>query len=298
MRPGRRRGGWPRGRRGGWRAGSRGSARRGPAAGRPGSRRCGCASHSATKAGMPSRSILSARASSAARRSLRAAGSAMPGEGLSRTSRADDVGMRDREAERDPGAERVADDVGGRGAEAAEDRGQVVGRPLDGHAARVGGVGSAVARQVHDDDPERACERRGMTRPRRAAAREAMDQQQRRPRAARPRPPSGGRRRPAGSRPDRRRDDRGDLAMERDIAHAIGAQLEHLDPRAPDRPFDLRPEIPGPTTRCSPPNAVTIGAKSIPCGVPNSSSYRSGRPAPGMAATPGAGTRRCRRRRC
>ena len=39
--------------------------------------------------------------------------------------------MRDGEAQGDPGPERVAEDVGRSGREAAEDRGEVVGRPLD-----------------------------------------------------------------------------------------------------------------------------------------------------------------------
>ena len=40
-----------------------------------------------------------------------------------------DVGVRDGEPQRDPGAERVADHVGRRGVEATQDRGEVVGRP-------------------------------------------------------------------------------------------------------------------------------------------------------------------------
>ncbi len=40
----------------------------------------------------------------------------------------------------------------------------------------------------------------------------------------------------------------------------------------------------GPTNRCSAPSATTTGPRSIPCGVPNSSSKWAGRPAPGTDA--------------
>ena len=84
----------------------------------------------------------------------RATWSAMPARGALEDEPADDVGMRDGEAERDPGAERVADDVGGRGAERGE--GSRPGRRPSARrscGSRRRCVGAAVARQVHDDRP-------------------------------------------------------------------------------------------------------------------------------------------------
>ncbi len=85
----------------------------------------------------------------------------------------------------------------------------------------------------------------------------------------------------AGSPPRRPRRPRGGArhcAPDRSAARAPGRPAQPIDRSTCARRSS------GPTRTCSPPSAVTIGARSIPWGVPNSSSYRSGSPTPGMAA--------------
>ena len=108
--------------------------------------------------------------------------------------------------------------------------------------------------------------------PRRPAAREPVEQEQRPARAAAADLPADAVDVHARSRPDRRRDDRGDLAVELDVAGTIGAQLEHLHAGLAIDRSTSAPQVRGPDQAYSPPNAVTIGPTSIPCGVPKSSS--------------------------
>ena len=150
---------------------ARGSGRRAPAAARASPANTGSRSHSATKASMPSRSSRVARAPRPRRGARRAASVGDAGGRALEHEPADDVRVRDREPEGDPGPERVADDVRRRGAEPARiaARSSAVARRGAARVGRASATGRGPGRST-TIDAERAARRpsRGRPTPRRA----------------------------------------------------------------------------------------------------------------------------------
>ena len=142
----------------------------------------GSASQRSVNAAMPSVSSSCARRSSAARRSPRAAASAMPADGLSSTRLRTTSGVVERQPQRHARPEAVADDVGRGERLRAQERGEVGRLPLHRVARRVARrVRGAVAQEVHRDGLGQPLQGRPERLPVGAAAREPVEQQHRRP---------------------------------------------------------------------------------------------------------------------
>ena len=204
----------------------------------------------------------------------RSAGSAIPADGLSRMRRRTDA-----PGGRRPGAGRSVRPASTRrrgrgGPRSPRIAGEVVGGTLDAARPDRRGSPSGRGRAGRRRSWRNRGERRRMRAPARPAAGEAVEQQQRDPPEPRSAPPSGGRRRRCRSWPRQGRRRR--RPRPRGAARRCGpGRSEAQDPDA--RPADrgrraLRARRPDRPRRYSPPSAVTIGPKSMPCGVPNSSS--------------------------
>ena len=151
------------------------------------------------------------------------------------------VRVGDREPQRDARPQRVADDVRRDGVARGEQRGQRVRGRLDGH--RLGWrVGAAVTGEARDEDPVTPDEVVAVLVPGRARAGEPVEQQDRVPGALVADGPADRRRRghrrspvaPAGMASAPLDGGRG-VAVELDVALAVGAQLEDPHARPPDR---------------------------------------------------------------
>ena len=245
-RPGRRRAGSRRARgRLRSRSDRRRAARR-PRAARRWLAKTGSRSHSSTNASIPSRSSRSATrlVGGAPGAHDRPVGDARPTDSRGRAG--GPTGVRDREPQRDPGAQRVPEDV--RPAlrpRASQDRGEVVGGPLDAGARRVGRDARApVPGQVDDDDAEAPGERGRVRAPARPAAGEAVEQQQRDAGARAPDLPAEAVDDDAGhSRARAAGDGGGRLAVELHVAGAVRPVAQDPDAGPADRRRPARREV-------------------------------------------------------
>ena len=181
--------------------------------------------------------IRSASAASLSMRRRRSSSSSMPGEALSRMSVLTRSGACSREVQRHPAAHRVAEHVDGcAGRSASSSADQVARRPVEAVARGVGGRRRAtMADQVDRDQPGERGQRWPHLVPGAHAAGEAVQQQQRRPAARRPRREIRGRS-AASADGDGRQSASAtaspDRAMQDDVAGALGRHLDHLQPAA------------------------------------------------------------------